>query len=205
MIIGVRDFTWAKVSSGGEGSAMSYTGGTMETDLMVRVDQSEERQDTSFNADDHVIDRDNSVSGASVAVELAKIPQAALTDMVGYVSDGQTTPDLTMTDAAAPYVGVGFVHVDRYKGTKSYIPYWYYKVQFSLGQRSFNTKGENLEFQTESLEGKVLAVRLTASGADSYYVRPMTPLTSEDAAKTWLRTKAGITSGNGGGGAGGGG
>ena len=77
MIIGVRDFTWAKVSSGGEGSAMSYTGGTMETDLMVRVDQSEERQDTSFNADDHVIDRDNSVSGASVAVELGLTPTRA--------------------------------------------------------------------------------------------------------------------------------
>ena len=193
MIIGVRDLTWAKVTGGGEGSAVTYSGGTMETDLMVRVDQSEERQDTAFHADDHVIDRDNSVTGANVALELAKIPQAALTDMVGYVSDGQTTADLTMTDADAPYVGVGFVHVLRYKGTKSYLPFWYYKVQFSLGQRSFNTKGDSTEFQTESLEGKAVAVRLTSGGADSYYVRPLAPLATEAAAKTWLNTKAGIS------------
>ena len=195
MIIGIRDLTWAKVSGGGEGTAMTYTGGTMETDLMVRADQSEERQDTAFHADDHVIDRDNSVTGASISLELAKIPTAALTDLVGYVSDSQTAPDLTMTDAEAPYVGVGFVHVERYKGTKAFIPYWYYKVQFSYGQRSFNTKGDNIEFQTESLEGRAVGVRLTSGGADSYFVRPQTPLTTEDAAKTWLRAKAGISSG----------
>ena len=133
------------------------------------------------------------VTGANVSLELATLPQAALADMVGYVSDGQTTADLTMTDADAPYVGVGFVHVLRYKGTKTYLPFWYYKVQFALGQRSFNTKGDSTEFQTESLEGKAVAVRLTSGGADSYYVRPLAPLATEAAAKTWLNTKAGIS------------
>ena len=62
MIIGVKDLTWAKVSGGGAGAAMSYTGGAQETDLMVRADQSEDRADAAFYADDHAIDRDNSVT-----------------------------------------------------------------------------------------------------------------------------------------------
>ena len=193
MIIGVRDLTWAKVTSGGEGSAMVYSGGAQETDLMVRADQSEERSDVRFHADDHMIDRDNSVTGASVALELAKLPAAALTDLVGYVEGSGNTPDLTMTDAEAPYVGIGFVHVDRYKGTRTFIPYWYYKVQFSMGSRSFNTKGDSLEYQTESLEGQAMGVRLANDGVDSYYTRPKTPLTTEADAIAWLKAKAGIT------------
>ena len=193
MIIGVRDLTWAKVTSGGEGSAMVYSGGAQETDLMVRADQSEERSDVRFHADDHMIDRDNSVTGASISLELAKLPAAALTDLVGYFEGSGTTPDLTMTEAEAPYVGIGFVHVDRYKGTRTFIPYWYYKVQFSMGSRSFNTKGDSLEYQTESLEGQAMGVRLDAGGVDSYYVRPKTPLTTEADAIAWLKAKAGIT------------
>lgn len=197
MIIGVKHLTWAKVSSGGDGSAMTYTGGQQETDLMVRADQSEERSEVQFYADDHAIDRDNSVTGANVALEVAKLTANMLTDLVGYEAGTGANPDLTLTDSEAPFVGIGFVHVERYKGAKTYIPYWYYKVQFSYGNRSFNTRGENLEFQTESLEGTAMAVQLTADGKNAFYTRPQTPLTDEAAAKNWLKTKAGIT-GNGG-------
>ncbi|MBP3720220.1 MAG: hypothetical protein J6J41_02705, partial [Clostridia bacterium] len=69
MIIKVKNLTWAKVSSGGDGAAMAYTGGKVDRDKIVRVDQSEERSDVSFYADDHRIDRDNTVSGASVSIE----------------------------------------------------------------------------------------------------------------------------------------
>ena len=193
MIIGVKDLTWAKVSGGGAGAAMSYTGGAQETDLMVRADQSEDRADAAFYADDHAIDRDNSVTAAHVALEVAKLTTNMLTDLVGYVAGTGANPDVSMTDAAAPYVGIGFVYVEQYKGTKTYLPYWYYKVQFSYGSRSFNTKGESVEFQTESLEGEAMAVQLTEGGSNSFYVRPQTALTTEAAAIAWLKTKAGIS------------
>lgn len=195
MIIGVRDLTWAKFTSGGNGSAAVYTGGAQETDLMVRADQSEERSDVRFHADDHMIDRDNSVTGATVALELAKLPANALTDMLGYVETTGNNPDLQLTGDEAPYVGVGFVHVERYKGTRTYVPYWYYKVQFSRGQRSFNTKGDSIEFQTESLEGQAMAVQLVPNGPDVYYATPATALTSLTAAVQWLGVKAGISTG----------
>ena len=83
MIIGVRDLTWAKVTSGGEGSAMVYSGGAQETDLMVRADQSEERSDVRFHADDHMIDSVNTLRSVTVSLELAKLPLAARAKILG--------------------------------------------------------------------------------------------------------------------------
>lgn len=193
MIIGVKDLTWAKVAGGGDGSAMTYTGGVQEVDLMVRADQSDDRSESSFNADDHTIDRDNSVTKAHVALEVAKLTTNMLTDLVGYVADSGQNPDISMTDAAAPYVGIGFVYVEQYKGVKTYLPYWYYKAQFSYGSRSFNTKGESVEFQTESLEGEAMAVQLTEGGVNQFYTRPQAALSTEAAAIAWLKTKANIS------------
>ena len=188
MIVGAKHLTWAPYVSGGDGSAVTYGTGTAEVDKVVRVDMSEERGDVDFHADDHRIDRDNSINSASVSIEVAQLTLEMREGMLGHV---KSSNDYTVTDAASPFVGVGFCLKERYKGTVTYRTYWYYKVQFSEGQRSFNTKGENLEFQTESLEGEAEAVQLTEGGAMAYYVYAENA--NEAAAITWLKTKAGAT------------
>lgn len=189
MIVGAKYLTWAPYYSGGNGSAVVYTtGGAAETDRVVRVDMSEDRADTAFYADDHRIDRDNSVISASVAIEAAKLSDAMRESMLGHLKSSSV---YTVTDAASPYVGVGFCLKDRYKGTVSYRAYWYPKVQFSEGQRSFNTKGESVEFQTESIEGEAEAVQVTSAGSWEFFY--YTDVETEAAALTWLKSKAGIT------------
>lgn len=194
MIIKVRGLTWAKVTGGGEGAGVTYTGGKYDPDKIVRVDQSEERSDVKFFADDHQIDRDNTINGASVSVELAKLPDDMKEDMLGYVASGagNNATEYHVTDAAAPFVGFGFIHGEMYKGTASYKATWYHKVQFSRGQRSFNTKGETTAFQTESLEGEAMGVQLTADGATEFFVESG-EFATEALARTWLNTKAGIS------------
>lgn len=192
MIIGVKDLTWAKFSSGGEGSACAYTSGTAETDLMVRVDQSEERDEQSFYADDKRIDHSNGIRAANLSLELAKLPTAMLTDLLGETSSGTTAVEYAVTEADAPFVGIGFVTKHKYKGTISYEAFWYYKMQFSRGNRSFNTKGESLQFQTESLDGAGLGVTLASGGDVTFYCHEF--FTTETAATAWLATKAGISS-----------
>lgn len=191
MIVGAKCLTWAPYTSGGSGAAMVYGTGTAETDKVVRIDMSEERSDVPFHADDHRIDRDNSVNAASLSVEVAKLTATMRSGMLGHTAVGTSATEFAVTDAASPFVGVGFILKDRYKGAESYRAYWYHKVQFSEGQRSFNTKGENLEFQTESLEGEAEAVKLSADGAWEYYT--YTEVGTEDAAKTWLNGKAGVS------------
>ena len=191
MIVGAKYLTWAPYASGGEGGAITYGTGTAETDKVVRVDMSEERSDVPFHADDHRIDRDNSINGASLSIEVAQLTTGMREGMLGHTGSGTGTTVYSVTDAASPFVGVGFVLCQRYKGTMTYRAYWYHKVQFSEGQRSFNTKGENLEFQTESLEGEAVAVQLASAGAFEYY--QYSEHATDAAALAWVKGKAGIT------------
>lgn len=188
MIVGVKYLTWAPYASGGDGAAVAYGTGSAESDKIVHVDMGEERADEGFYADDHRIDRDNSVTGATLAVEVAKLTAAMKEGMLGHVKG--TGDEYAVTDAASPFVGVGFVLKDRYKGAYSYVGYWYYKMQFSEGQRSFNTKGETLAYQTESLEGDAEAVKLAADGPFTFY--SWKDFDSENAAHAWVKGKAGI-------------
>lgn len=188
MIVGAKHLTWAPVTSGGDGGAMVYGSGTMEVDKVVRVDMSEERGDVAFYADDKRIDRDNSVSGASVAIEVAQLTPEMREGILGHV---KASTDYSVTEDASPFVGVGFCLKQRYKGAATFRAYWYYKVQFSEGQRSFNTRGENLEFQTESLEGEAEGVQLTEAGTIAYYV--YSEHATEAAAITWLKSKANVS------------
>jgi phi13 family phage major tail protein len=188
MIIGVKGLTYAKFTSGGEGSAMVYTGGVQVQDMMVRVDQGEEREDASFFADDHKIDRYNGVNGATLSIELARLTTDMREDILGHVAG--TGSVYTVTENEAPFLGVGFITKDRYKGTNKYIAYWYYKVQFSEGNRTWNTKGDAMAFQTNSLDGEAVGVTLEAAGKVSFYT--YTEVETEAAAVAWLKTQAGI-------------
>jgi phi13 family phage major tail protein len=123
-----------------------------------------------------------------VSVEAAQLTADMRQGMLGHTVASST---YTVTDAASPFVGVGFCLKNRYKGSVTYRCYWYHKVQFSEGQRSFNTKGENLEFQTEFLNGTAVGVQLTSGGAAIYYATKRAD--TETAARTWLNGKAGIT------------
>lgn len=189
MVIKVRGLTWAKVSGGGSGSAVTYTGGKVQPDMIVRVDQNEETSQVKFHADDHQIDRDNTMNGASVSFELAKLTDEMKQEWLGYES---ITDGLRRGDAESPYVGVGFIYGSRFKGVNTFKAYWYYKVQFTLGQRSFNTKGETTAFQTESADGEAMAVELDNSGK-VYFFEESAELETEAAARAWLNGRAGVS------------
>lgn len=188
--IGIKGLTYAPYTSGGEGGAIAYGTGVKLDDYMIRADLTEERTDTPFYADDHKIDHENGMTGISLALELSNMTDALEKALLGYV-DGATTGELNVTDEASPFVGVGFIRKERFKGAVTYKAYWIYKIQFSKDSDSTQTKGETVEFQTETLNGSAVGVQLTSGGKTLYYAT--TRQNSETAARTWLNGKAGIT------------
>ena len=86
---------------------------------------------------------------------------------------------------------MGFYRKERFKGTVTYKCYWFYKVQFSKDSDSTNTKGENVDFQTETLSGDAMGVQLTSGGDVIYYCTCRKD--TESNAVSWLKTKAGIS------------
>ena len=189
--IGIKCLTYAPYTSGGDGSAISYSTGVQLVDYMIRADVNEERDDTKFYADDHAIDRENSMTGATLSLELANMTNALEEAFLGYKTESSAAgADLLVTDAAAGFVGVGFYRKERFKGTITYKCYWFYKVQFSKDSDSTTTKGENTDFQTETVSGDALGVRLTSGGDVIYYATNRKD--TEATAIAWLKTKAGI-------------
>ena len=190
--IGIKCLTYAPYTSGGEGSSISYGTGVQLVDYMIRADVTEERGDVKFYADDHKIDSENSMTGASLGLELANMTDDLEKAFLGYVAESTASgADLLVTEAAAGFVGCGFYRKERFKGTVTYKCYWFYKVQFSKDSDSTTTKGENVDFQTEALTGDALGVKLTSSGDTIYY--SLNRKSSESDAIAWLKTKAGIT------------
>ena len=187
--IGIKGLTYAPFSSGGEGSAVTYGTGTKLDDYMIRADLTEEHEDIGFYADDHKIDRENSMNGVSISLELSNLTDDMEKTLLGYTTG--TDDELHVTDAASPFVGVGFIRKERFKGALSYHSYWLYKVQLAKESDSSQTKGESIEFQTETLSGDAMAVKLASTGPDIYYSHVR--CTTETAARTWLNGKAGIT------------
>ena len=132
------------------------------------------------------------MTGASLSLELANLTDALEKAFLGYKAESSaSTADLLVTEVSAGFNGVGFYRKERFKGTITYKCYWFYKVQFSKDSDSTNTKGENVDFQTETVSGDALAVQLSSGGDIIYYC--INRKSSESDAVAWLKTKAGIS------------
>lgn len=186
--IGLKGLTYAKVTGGGAGSAVTYTGGATQADLMISADVTLNRDDVKLFADDHAIERVNGVTGGTISLELAQLPNTVKTALLGYAVSSKV---LTVTGDEAPYVGFGYIVGEIVGGTKSYVGYWFPKVQFGLENDSAKTKGESTEFQTNTLSGEILGVVVTNGGKTDYYYTDTD--STEAAVRTWLNGKAGIS------------
>ena len=193
MKVGVKRFTYAKYVSGGNGSAVTYTGGVMTTDRTVRVEYSVERDDGSFAADDHIVDRDNSVVGCTATVELASLSKEMAADILGWVQEGQNSTEYHETEDEAPYIGCGWAfHVKDPGATKKYRGVWIWKIQMGLESDAATTKGERMEYQTETITGGGMGVQLETGGKIKFRA-VMFDCADLAAVENWLKGKAGIT------------
>ena len=191
-----KKFTYAKYSSGGAGSAISYTGGTMLADYLAKVDINEERTDESEYADGHLIDREQIPTAVSMTLELVNNSDSIKKDVLGLIQT-ESGADLQLSEADPPFVGAGCLMANRHLGTITWEGYWIYKIQFTQNGVSAETRKDRTNWQHETISGKAVGVKLASAGAIVYYAHK-TGMT-EAAAEAWLSSHAGISSGSGGG------
>lgn len=188
--IGLKGLTYAQVSGGGAGSAVTYTGGATLPDLMIAANVTLNRQDVKQFADDHLVERDNGMTSTTIALELAQLPASLKTGLLGYEA-GTDTTELSVLEDPAPYTGFGYITKEVVGGVISYVGYWHYKVQFGLNDDNASTKGENTQYQSSNLTGEGMGVQLTTGGKIVYYITKSA--STEAAIRTWLNGLAGIT------------
>ena len=187
--VGIKCLTYAKVTGGGDGSAMVYSGGKMLEAYLCKAELKENRSKQQEFADDHQIDGENVLNNVSLLLELANNCESIKMDMLGHEAEGE---DLIVTGDDAPFVGVGYITKNRFKGTVTFEPYWVYKIQMGSDGVNAETRKENAQWGHENLSGDGLGVVLT-EGGKTYFYAHRDGLESESLAKTWLKNKAGIT------------
>ena len=174
------------------GTGISYSTGSVVSEARGAT-INWNRADGEFYGDDILLDSDNGVLGYTIDFEPAGLKDSIRATLLGETV--ANTSEYNITDAAAPYVGFGYVRVmrDNSSGTvvTNYEAWWYYRVQFSVSSEETRTKEQNIEWRVPTLSGKGTGVRLDSSDTATFAVHETFESFSD--AKTWLNSKASIT------------
>ena len=112
-------------------------------------------------ADDAIAESDYSFGGGTVTIGIDREGHSSnnasnmdtLADLLGHdMTDGELVRNAGDT---APYVGLGRVVTLIRDGVRKYKVEFLHKVKFSEPNQEDNTKGENLDFATITIEGQI--------------------------------------------------
>lgn len=190
--IGMQHVVGAKITTETDGSAIVYGTG-MVLGKAISGNITWNRSDNPLYADDAIAENDNGITGGKLELGMDDLTDEAMAYALGESKTTGTggTPDVyETTDAAAPYMGVGYVRVRRKSGVTTYQANWIHKAQFGLQNEESQTKGETIEWQTPTLNGTLFGVKNDATLATKY--RERTTFETLAAAVAWLDAKANI-------------
>jgi phi13 family phage major tail protein len=172
-------------------SAITYTGGAVLAKA-ISADVKINSNNAKLYADDALAETDKSFSNGTITFGIDDLTDAVKVALLGYVEgteiDAVThAKELSAGTGEPAFVGFGFYAKKVKSGTNYWRAIWYRKVQFSDVSESLKTKGENVEFQTPTIEGEIL------KPLDELYKQEGT-FSTESAAIAWLNAKSGISS-----------
>ena len=185
-----KKFTYAKYASGGDGSALVYTGGTMLDDYLAKVEITTDRTNEKEYADGKLIDSEKIATAVHMVLELVNNNDDIREDVLGMEDNGDTG-ELLLSENDPPFVGAGCLMANRFKGVITWEGYWIYKIQFAHNGVSAETRRENTAWQHDTINGDGVGVSI-ASGGNTVFLAHKSGMT-ESAAVTWLKGHAGIT------------
>lgn len=186
--IGMVYLVAATVQTYTPGTSISYKTPGSNFAEAVSASLSWERSDGHFYGDDVELDSENGVLGYTIDIEPAGLSDSARELLLGETA---SSSEYTITDKAAPDVGLGYVRVMRNKGVVSYEGWWFYKMKFGVSSEETRTKEQSIEWRVPTLQGVGSGVSLDTTGKLKFATHQT--FSTFDAAKTWLKAKAGIT------------
>ena len=192
--IGMRKPKLWPISSRVDGSAITY-GNPVNIGPAVRADVSFDTADNPDYGDDIIVDNDKGVNGYTVALETNDISKEARAAGLGWkpISSG-TPPAVThyeITDAEPPEVGLSYIRVKMFKGTRTYEAFFFHAMQFSDGNESASTKERQVTWNHPTMNGTGIGV-FTDSTGEAHYFNWM-EFETEAAADTWINSQGGYT------------
>ena len=188
--IGMRNPVAAPITAYTEGSAITYGTG-MVLGPAVAANLTFDVADNPDYGDDVIVDNDNGINGYSATLETNNITKEGRAMVLGWEPVGTIVTHYDVTDAAAPYVGWGFIRVKMFKGVRSYEAFWFHRSQFSPNGINASTKQRQITWNHPQMNVQGMGVRLDNSGKAKYF--QWMEFDTEAAAQAWLYGKANIS------------
>ena len=184
---GMRYVVAAQLKTENIGTLPTYEGGRV-VGRAISAEVSLTRTESKLYADDVLAESENAITGGNISIGLDDILEEAQELIFGLVKVGDEYDDKAV---GAPYVGLGYLQERRYKGAVSYLPWWYYKVQFAPVDDRAQTRGENVEWQTVTASGTMMGVVKDDTQIATFRTHKVCQTAAE--AIAWLNQMAGIT------------
>lgn len=191
--VGMKYLVFAPITTETAQSALVYgTGALAEHAISGEITYNYDEQ--SLYGDDKLAEYYKGLNGYDIEIGMTELADSLVTKLGIERITTAGSPEVTtyhLVPDNMTSVGVGFMQTLIINGTRSYVGYWFHKVQFSINSESAQTKGESVEWQTPTLNGKGWGVELDAVNGVQYRERQV--FTTEAAALAWLKAKAGLT------------
>ena len=156
--VGLKNFYYATISAdtASDGStAGSTTYGTpKKIGNAVSIEVSPAVNKTSLYGDDMAVATDISFGEVTVTIETTDIPLEDQAILLGHTYDSVSGTVTSKSSDVAPYVGLAF---ESQKGEGGIRCVKLFKGKFAPSDESYNTKGENIEYQVPQIEGTFVA------------------------------------------------
>ena len=152
--IGLNNFRYSKLINEADDGTPTYDG-PKKPAKAISCSVSITNNQAKLFADDGVAESDTSFQSGTVTAGIDDEDQETMADLLGHEVDETTGAMIRSSYDTAPYVSWGRVIVKMVGGVYKYKVEFLYKVKFGEPSQEDNTKGENLEFSTSTIEGQI--------------------------------------------------
>ena len=148
-------------------------------------------KEAKLYADDMVVESIKEFGGGKLNLNAADFDVKVTALILGHKKEALTAPETAEVIISSggddgANVGVGFYSTVIRGGVRKYRAIWLQKIKFGEPNESLETKGENINFQTPTIEGTLMQDILGVWKKEVTFA-------AEESAVTWLNTQAGIT------------
>lgn len=189
--IGVRKPVIAQLLSHEDGQEPEYRSGRV-LGRAIQISVTKAHNNNPLYADDIIDEDDNSLTGMTISVNLNDLDDSTrYTLLQGAVKTASPSSD-GYDDCAdsSPTVGFGYIRVRQKGGDIFYQAVWCWKVMFSEENEETKTKGESIEWQTPTIQGRARGAYIDASGIPKF--RRRKTFESYSDAIHWLEVMANV-------------
>lgn len=130
-----------------------YSGG-IRFGKAIRVEITPQYEDVSDYGDINDTEDKQEFSFADVSLNTDNVPEKAEPIMFGHGVSGNEIK--SRYDDSAGYVGLGVRTRIVSEGKTRYIVIWLHKVKFTEGSQEHSTRGDSIDYQTPTTEGKAV-------------------------------------------------